>query len=61
MLSHTYLKPNKSAEHHDIFMELAEHAKKNQPGVIAMIKANDATDPNLVVTYYVTANSGVHD
>jgi hypothetical protein len=26
-----------------------------------MIKANDGQDPNLVHTYYVAANSGVHD
>ena len=61
MLSHTYMKPNKMAEYHDTFQEIAEHAKKNQPGIVAMIKANDGQDPNLVHTYYVAANSGVHD
>ena len=55
--SHIYLKPGKREEHHELFVAVAESIKKNCPGIISMLKANDEEDPDLVHIYYVAANS----
>ena len=60
-VSHVYLKPGKRDEHHELFAAVAESMKKNCPGVITMLKANDSEDPNLVHIYYVAANSQIHE
>ena len=59
-VSHVYLKPGKRDEHHELFVQVAESIKKNCPGIIAMHKANDSEDPDLVHMYYVAANSQIH-
>ena len=60
MISHVHLKPGKMAEHHDLFVQMADHLKQFQPGVIACIKGQDDKDPNCIHTYWVAANTQAH-